>query len=61
MLGSKTVSVWFDKDEESSEPFIQSFDDVWLEMMKKILGGGDESFLESEMNPFWQAYYTLGT
>jgi hypothetical protein len=61
MLGSKTVPVWFDKDEESSEPFIQSFDDVWLEMIKKLLGDGDESFSESETNSFWQAYYTLGT
>jgi hypothetical protein len=61
MLGSKTVPVWFDKDEERREPFVQSFDDVWREVMKKILEDGDESFSESDMTPFWQVYYTLGT
>jgi hypothetical protein len=61
MLGSKSVPVWFDKDEEGREPFVQSFDDVWLEMVKKLFEDGDESFSESEITPFWQTYYTLGT
>ena len=61
MLGSKTVPVWSAEEEESKEPFIQSFDDVWVEMMKKMLGAGDEFDSESAMIPFWQVYYTLGT
>jgi len=61
MLGSESVPVWFDKDEEERELFVQSFDDVWLEMVKKLFEDGDESFSESETTPFWQAYYTLGT
>lgn len=61
MLGSKSVPIWFDKDEEESKPFVQSFDDIWLEMIKKLFEDGDESFSESETAPFWQAYYALGT
>lgn len=61
MLESKSVPVWFNKDKEESEPFVQSFDDVWLEMVKKLFEDCDESFSESETTPFWQAYYTLGT
>jgi len=59
LLGSKTVPVWFDQDEKSREPFTQSFDDFWLEMMKEFHGNGDVSFSESETTPFWQAYYAL--
>ncbi|QKX53840.1 uncharacterized protein TRUGW13939_00920 [Talaromyces rugulosus] len=59
ILGSKSVPIWFDKDEEAIKPFVQSFDDVWLEMMKKLFEDGDEP-LESETAPFWQAYYSLG-
>ena len=61
MLGSETVPIWFATYEPSREPLAQSFDDVWLEMTKKILGDGDESISESVMPPFWEAYYTLGT
>ncbi|KAE8557503.1 hypothetical protein EYB25_002210 [Talaromyces marneffei] len=60
MLGSDSIPIWFDKDEDESKPFVQSFDDVWLEMMKKLLGDGDESFSESKNATFWQAYYALG-
>ena len=60
MLGSTAVPVWFFQDEEGREPFVQHFDDVWLEMMKKILEDGDGSFSESKTVSFWRAYYTLG-
>lgn len=59
MLGSTSVPVW--SDEEGSESFVWSFNDVWLEMMKKLFEVDDESFSERETTPFWQAYYTLGT
>ncbi|KIX97796.1 uncharacterized protein Z520_06574 [Fonsecaea multimorphosa CBS 102226] len=60
LLGSKTVPVWFTKDQESRGPFIQSFDDVWLEMMKRILRDGEEFSSESEKSPFLQTYHVLG-
>jgi len=60
MLGSNAVPVWPTEGQEIREPFIQSFDDIWVEMMKKMLGSGDECFSESEMPPFWQAYDSLG-
>lgn len=60
MLGSERVPFWFDRDEKESKPFVQSFDDVWLEMMKKLLGDGDMPFSLSKYPTFWQAYYALG-
>jgi hypothetical protein len=61
MLGSKSVPIWSEQDGTESEPFIQSFDDVWLEVMKKLLQEGDESSIGSVTAAFWQAYCVLGT
>jgi hypothetical protein len=60
MLGSESIPIWFDRYEEESKPFVQSFDDVWLELMKKFLEDGDVSFSESQYATFWQAYFALG-
>lgn len=59
MLGSENVPVWFDKD-GGSQPFLQSLDDMWLEMAK-IIFEVDVELLESEATQFWQAYSVLGT
>lgn len=61
MLGSTTVPVWFDKHGEGREILVQSLDDLWLEMVKKIFEEDDESFSQSETTPFWYAYHILGT
>ena len=44
ILGSTTVPVWLDEDEEGRENAVQSFDDTWLEMVSRILEGGEEFF-----------------
>jgi len=61
MLGSKSVPVWLEKGEEDGKLLIQSFDDMWLEMMKKIFEDVDEPFQGFETTSFWQAYHILGT
>lgn len=60
MLGS-SIPVCFDKDGVERESYVQSFDDNWLEVMKKLFDGDDETLSEYKTTPFWQAYFILGT
>lgn len=63
MLGSKVVPVYCDgKDEEwkATDTTVESFDDVWLEVMKRTVDTDLEQDSKSERTPFWQAFYTLG-
>ncbi|KAN0122749.1 Protein of unknown function (DUF4238) domain containing protein [Hyaloscypha variabilis] len=59
LLGSENVPVWFDKEGEGRQPFRQSLDDMWLEMMKGIFEF-DEELPESTETQFWQVYSVLG-
>jgi hypothetical protein len=60
MLGSESIPIWSEQDGTESKPFLQSFDDVWLEVVKELLHEGVESSLGSDTAPFWQAYCVLG-
>lgn len=60
ILGSKSTPTWSEQDGTASKQFIQSFDDTWLEVVKKLHYKGDESSLGSATAPFWQAYCVLG-
>jgi hypothetical protein len=61
MLGSKSIPSWSEQDGTESKQYVQSVDDVWLEVVKKLLHECDDSSLGSDNVPFWQAYCALGT
>lgn len=60
MLGSKSVPVWFTDEQVENKQTVKSFDDIWLDIMKRMLGDGGVALPDSETAPFWQVYYSLG-
>ena len=57
-FGSNETPIWHDDKETREWSYTQLVDDVWLDIVKKIVGRGmGFPFAES---PFWQTYRTLG-
>lgn len=60
-LGSDNIPVWHDDEEAKQSSYLQSVDDVWLNMVKKLFGRGVGSASEFGASHFWETYSTLGT
>ncbi|XMA15256.1 hypothetical protein WAI453_008047 [Rhynchosporium graminicola] len=58
-LGAENVAIWIDEEGEASQPYVQSLDDTWLEVMKKLFEDQPE-LLQQKATSFWQAYSLLG-
>ena len=58
-LGAEKVPIFYDESGEGNKGLIRSFDDEWLEGLKRMLEGAIESFGSSEA-PFWKTYRLLG-
>lgn len=58
-LGGENVPIWVDEEGEASQPCVQSLDDMWLEVIKKLFEHQPE-LPQPEATLFWQAYSVLG-
>lgn len=61
LLGSNVPPVQFEQFDKEQEVIVQSFDEIWLQMVMRLLESDDESSLGSPDSTFWNAYCALGT
>ncbi|KAH6880829.1 hypothetical protein B0T10DRAFT_495276 [Thelonectria olida] len=59
-LGSDNIPVWHDDEEANQSSYLQSIDDVWLEMVKKLFGRSVEFASKFGASHFWETYSMLG-